>query len=67
MLVSDHTILIYLVDIAQAIRYCDSSKYALTGAIFADDRYAADELTKAFTNSAGNFCISIINSSGHCG
>ena len=35
----------------------ETSMYALTGAIFARDRYAIEFLTKKFTNSAGNFYI----------
>ena len=34
-----------------------TSPYALTGAIFAQDRYAVDFATKALVNSAGNFYI----------
>lgn len=34
-----------------------TSPYALTGAIFAKDRYAAEKATKALTNAAGNFYI----------
>jgi 1-pyrroline-5-carboxylate dehydrogenase len=34
-----------------------TSNYALTGAIFAQDRYAIDLATKALVNSAGNFYI----------
>ncbi len=34
-----------------------TSPYALTGAIFAQDRYAIDYLTKKLVNSAGNFYI----------
>lgn len=35
----------------------NTSEYALTGAIFSKDRYAAEEATKALENSAGNFYI----------
>ena len=35
----------------------NTSPYALTGAIFSQDRYAIDYLTKALVNSAGNFYI----------
>ena len=35
----------------------ETSEYALTGAIFSEDRYAIDEATKALKNSAGNFYI----------
>ena len=42
----------------QTIAIADStSPYALTGAIFAQDRYAIEYMTKAFVNSAGNFYI----------
>ena len=34
-----------------------TSDYALTGAIFSQDRYAIEEATKALVNSAGNFYI----------
>ena len=34
-----------------------TSEYALTGAIFSQDRYAIEEATKALVNSAGNFYI----------
>jgi 1-pyrroline-5-carboxylate dehydrogenase len=37
---------------------CDeASPYALTGAIFAQDRYAIMQMTRALTNTAGNFYI----------
>ncbi len=35
----------------------ETSEYALTGAIFSTDRYAAAEATKVLENSAGNFYI----------
>ncbi|WP_378185473.1 L-glutamate gamma-semialdehyde dehydrogenase [Aquimarina sp. W85] len=35
----------------------ETSEYALTGAIFSRDRYAATEATKALQNAAGNFYI----------
>ena len=35
----------------------ETSPYALTGAIFSQDRYAIEEATKALENSAGNFYI----------
>lgn len=42
----------------ESMRLCDqTSPYALTGAIFAQDRTAVDALTKGFTHSAGNFYI----------
>ncbi len=34
-----------------------TSPYALTGAVFANDRFAAEQATKALTNAAGNFYI----------
>ena len=34
-----------------------SSEYALTGAIFSQDRYAIEYATKKLENSAGNFYI----------
>ncbi len=34
-----------------------TSPYALTGAIFAKDRYVAAEATRALSNAAGNFYI----------
>ncbi len=35
----------------------EATEYALTGAIFSQDRYAAAEATKALQNAAGNFYI----------
>ena len=35
----------------------ETSEYALTGAIFSVDRYAAEQATKALRNAAGNFYI----------
>ena len=35
----------------------ETSEYALTGAVFADCRYAIDEAVKALTNAAGNFYV----------
>jgi 1-pyrroline-5-carboxylate dehydrogenase len=35
----------------------ETSEYALTGAIFSTDRFAATEATKALENAAGNFYI----------
>lgn len=35
----------------------ETSEYALTGAVFSEDRYAIEEATKALENSAGNFYI----------
>ena len=40
------------------LKICDeSSPYALTGAIFAQDRYAVDHMTVRLRNAAGNFYI----------
>jgi len=45
-------------DIDKAIDSLDkSSIYALTGAIFSQDRYSIEKLTKRLENSAGNFYI----------
>jgi 1-pyrroline-5-carboxylate dehydrogenase len=42
----------------EMLRIVDStSPYALTGAIFSQDRYAIDQASKALVNSAGNFYI----------
>ncbi len=35
----------------------ETSLYALTGAIFSQDRYSIDRMTKRLTNAAGNFYI----------
>lgn len=43
---------------AETLQLVDgTSEYALTGAIFSQDRYAIEEATKALQNSAGNFYI----------
>ncbi|WP_294818754.1 L-glutamate gamma-semialdehyde dehydrogenase [uncultured Flavobacterium sp.] len=43
---------------AETLKLVDeTSPYALTGAIFSQDRYAIEEATKALENSAGNFYI----------
>ena len=43
---------------AETLRLVDeTSEYALTGAIFSQDRYAIQEATLALQNSAGNFYI----------
>lgn len=34
-----------------------TSEYALTGAVFSQDRYAIDEATKGLVNAAGNFYV----------
>lgn len=42
----------------ETLGQCDiASPYALTGAIFAQDRYTIAQLTRALTNTAGNFYI----------
>ena len=42
----------------ETLRLCDeTSPYALTGAVFAQDRYAAIQATKALVHAAGNFYI----------
>ena len=52
---------IYVYEADQWIQTLDildsTSAYALTGAIFAQDRYAIDFMTKKLENSAGNFYI----------
>lgn len=42
---------------SETLSLVDSSKYALTGAIFAKDRYAIEMAEKALVNAAGNFYI----------
>lgn len=43
---------------AETLKLVDeTSEYALTGAIFSQDRYAIVEVTKALQNAAGNFYI----------
>lgn len=45
-------------DFAGALELVDStSKYALTGAVFAQDRYALEQATTALSQSAGNFYL----------
>lgn len=45
-------------DFEETLRLVDStSPYALTGAIFSKDRYAAEQASNALVNSAGNFYI----------
>ncbi len=52
------TIYVYKSDFNDVLKLVDeTSPYALTGAIFAKDRYAIDKATKALENSAGNFYI----------
>jgi 1-pyrroline-5-carboxylate dehydrogenase len=45
-------------DFSEVLKIVDTtSEYALTGAIFSQDRYAIEEATIALQNSAGNFYI----------
>jgi 1-pyrroline-5-carboxylate dehydrogenase len=45
-------------DLERAVEWVDqTTPYALTGAIYAQDRYAIHKLTRAFEHSAGNFYI----------
>ncbi len=45
---------------AETLKLVDStSPYALTGAIFSQDRYAAEEATKALENAAGHLYINV--------
>ena len=45
-------------DLNDTLELCDTtSAYALTGAIFADDRYAAIKMADALRHAAGNFYI----------
>ena len=45
-------------DFIDTLKLCDSSSpYALTGAIFARNRYVVNRLTAALANTAGNFYI----------
>ena len=45
-------------DYAKTLTLVDeTSEYALTGAIFSKDRYAANQATEALVNAAGNFYI----------
>ncbi|MBR98474.1 MAG: 1-pyrroline-5-carboxylate dehydrogenase [Flavobacteriaceae bacterium] len=52
---------VYVFDDSKWIETLDlvdkTSSYALTGAVFSQDRYAIDEALKALENSAGNFYI----------
>jgi 1-pyrroline-5-carboxylate dehydrogenase len=42
----------------EMLKVCDeTSPYALTGAIFAQDRHAVEKMTKRLTHSAGNFYV----------
>ena len=42
----------------ETLKLCDeTSPYSLTGAIFAQDRYAINKMTNALKNAAGNFYI----------
>jgi len=48
----------YSCDFDEALRLCDTtSPYALTGAIFAQDRYAVEKASVALRHAAGNFYI----------
>ncbi|MHA0112124.1 hypothetical protein ACXYUI_34515, partial [Klebsiella pneumoniae] len=53
------TVYVYADDkLAETLTLIDSgSPYALTGAIFAQDRLAISDLTQALENAAGNFYI----------
>jgi len=45
-------------DLDDTLRLCDTTSiYALTGAVFAEDRYAAMKVAKALRHAAGNFYI----------
>lgn len=45
-------------DLEQTLELCDTtSPYGLTGAIFAQDRYAIEKMTRALTQAAGNFYV----------
>ena len=45
-------------NLEETLELCDStSPYALTGAVFADDRVAADHMAKKLRHAAGNFYI----------
>ncbi len=47
-------------DFLETLRLCDStSKYGLTGAIFAKDRYAIELAKRELVHSAGNFYINV--------
>ncbi|HYG37456.1 MAG TPA: L-glutamate gamma-semialdehyde dehydrogenase [Cytophagales bacterium] len=41
----------------ETLELVDASAYALTGAIFAQDRYAIEHVTRKLTHAAGNFYI----------
>ena len=44
--------------LAEAIALCDTtSPYALTGAVFAQDRFAVQQLERALADAAGNFYV----------
>ena len=53
------TVYVYENDkLEEAIGYCEStSPYGLTGSVFAQDRVAADKITRALRYCAGNFYI----------
>lgn len=47
-------------DYSDTLKLCDNtSKYGLTGSIFAKDRYAVEEAEKKLVHSAGNFYINV--------
>jgi 1-pyrroline-5-carboxylate dehydrogenase len=42
----------------ETLKLCDTSTaYALTGAVFAQDRYAVEQMSRALRHSAGNFYV----------
>ena len=52
------TIYVYKSEFDDVLKLVDeTSPYALTGAVFARDRYAIDKATKALEHAAGNFYI----------
>lgn len=55
------TIFVYNdIDFTDTLRLCDrTSRYGLTGSIFATDRYAILEAERELVNSAGNFYINV--------
>ena len=45
-------------DLEGALELCNAtSPYGLTGSIFAQDRYAIEQMTRALTHAAGNFYV----------
>ena len=52
------TIFVYEDDqFEETLQLCDDHPYALTGAVFAQDRYVIDQASRALIHSAGNFYI----------